>query len=97
MIISIKNGNRLAGLDFADCVALLHSYASMHCVTVYRNLSIDVYCHLFIPTCVTLEFMYTGQGNSYKNSVHTCLPQLQSGLGRKVKHLRQLAFVVPIS
>ena len=35
---------------------MLHSYASMHCITVlsYRNHLSDMYCHMFI---VTLEFM----------------------------------------
>jgi len=37
------------------------------------------------------------QGNSFNNSVHTCLPPPQSGLGYKVKHLRRLAIAGPVS
>jgi len=37
----------------------------------YGNHIIDVPCHMFIPTRVTLQSCHTGQGSSSKNSVHT--------------------------
>jgi hypothetical protein len=59
------------------------------------NYFIDLYCHMVIPTCVTLELAAQVKGTVLRILyTHACHNQ-RAARGAKVKHLRSLAIVRP--
>jgi len=80
----------------------LHSHCSivMPACTVLLlccNHFIDLYCHMFIPTHVTLEFVTQVKGIVLRILyTHACCDR-RVAWGAKVKHLRQLAIMGSVS
>jgi hypothetical protein len=80
-------------IPFICCIVM----SACNVLLFYRNHFIDLYCHVFVTTRVTLEFVTQVKGIFLRIVYTYDCRDPRTAWGAKVKHLRRLAIVGHVS